>query len=274
MAQGSVGQGSPHLHSRLRARLRRRRGLHTHPPLTPAAVLLRYSLTVPLLVGAFLLLAVAAAVSDGALLLTWDEPVQRAVEGARTSWLDTVVKAISQLGGTHAAVIGLVVLLLLVFRRCRSLALVLLVATLARPLVEWSLKALIDRPRPNLQRLVEGEGPSFPSGHPMAAVALWGLLPPVVALFTHKRRLWWWSVGLSVSVIVLVSMSRVYLGVHWLSDVVGALVLGSLYLLVVQWLLDWHHERRPCRAFVVRGHDLDEDWPLAPRVREASGLPS
>ena len=274
MTQASSGQRSSHLHSRVRGRLRRRRSLHSHPPLTPAAVLLRYSVTVPVLVGAFLLLAVAAAVSDGAVLLTWDEPLQRAVEGARTSWLDTVVKTISLLGGTHAAVIGLVVLLLLVWRRCRSLALVLLVATVARPLVEWTLKALVDRPRPDLQRLVEGEGPSFPSGHPMAAIALWGLLPPVVALFTHNRRLWWWSAGLSVGIIVLVGMSRVYLGVHWFSDVVGALVLGSLYLLVVQWLLDWHHEQRPCRAFVVRGHDLDEDWPLRARVKEVLGRPT
>ena len=230
-----------------------------------------------MLLGAFVSLAVAAAISEGSLLRTWDEPVQRAVEGARTPWLNTVVRTISQLGGTQAAVIGLVILLSLVWRRCRSLAVVLLLATLARPLIEWTLKALIDRPRPNFQRLVEGDGPSFPSGHPMAAVALWGLLPPVVALFTRKRRLWWWSVAVSVSIIVLVSMSRIYLGVHWLSDVVGALLLGSLYLLVVQWLLDWHHERMPCRAFVADGRDLHEDFkPLGPRVKrvkEASARP-
>ncbi|MDQ3570903.1 MAG: phosphatase PAP2 family protein [Actinomycetota bacterium] len=233
--------------------------LHRHPPLTPAAVLLRFRFTVPLLLGAFVLLAVAAAVSDAALLRVWDEPVQRAVENARTPWLDTVVRAISQLGGTTIAVIGLFVLLSLVLAQCRSLALVLFLASAARPLLEWTLKRLVDRPRPDLDRLVHGEGPSFPSGHPLAAMALWGLLPPVVALFTRKRVLWWWSVVVSVTVILLVAMSRVYLGVHWLSDIVAALLLGSLYLLVVEWLLDWHHERRTCRAFVAGGHDLDED---------------
>jgi undecaprenyl-diphosphatase len=53
-------------------------------------------------------------------------------------------------------------------------------------------------------------------------------------------------VGISATVIGLVAFSRVYLGVHWMSDVVGALVLGTLYLLAVEWLLDWHHRRRPC----------------------------
>ncbi|MDQ3680189.1 MAG: phosphatase PAP2 family protein [Actinomycetota bacterium] len=233
--------------------------LHRHPPLTPAAVLLRFRFTVPLLLGAFVFLALAAAVSDAALLRVWDEPVQRAVENARTPWLDTLVMAISQLGGTTIAVVGLLVLLSVVLAQCRSLALALFLATAARPLLEWALKRIIDRPRPDLDRLVHGEGPSFPSGHPLAAMALWGLLPPVVALFTRKRVLWWWSVVVSVTVIVLVAMSRVYLGVHWLSDIVAALLLGSLYLLAVEWILDWHHERRTCRAFVAGGHDLDED---------------
>jgi len=236
-------------------------GLHGHPPLTPAAVLLRFRCIVPLLIGTFLFLAVGAAVSDAALLRVWDEPVQRAVEGARTPWLDTLVKAISQLGGTGIAVIGLVILLALVLAHCRSLALVLLVATVARPLFEWALKRIIDRPRPNLDQLVHGEGPSFPSGHPLAAIAFWGLVPPVVALLTHKRRWWWWSVGTSVTVILLVAMSRVYLGVHWLSDVVASLLLGSLFLLAVEWLLDWHHHRSPCDALAARDLDLDKDFP-------------
>ena len=243
----------------------RQGGLHGHPPLTPAAVLLRFQITVPLLVGGFVFLAVAASISDASLLLIWDEPVQRAVENARTPWLNTVVKAISQLGGTSIAVIGLVVLLVLVLAHCRSLALVLTLATVARPLIEWTLKRLVDRPRPNFDQLVHGEGPSFPSGHPLAAIALWGLVPPVVALLTHKRRWWWWSVGVSVTVILLVAMTRVYLGVHWLSDVVAALMLGSLYLVGVEWLLDWHHDRKPCDAFLHGGHDVDEDLRVSSR---------
>lgn len=231
----------------MRARfLKRPPSFHGRPPLTPAGVLLRFRITIPLLVSVFVFLAVAAAVDDGSLLLTWDEPVTRALMDLRSPGLDGIVKAISSLGGLTIVVLVLVLLLLLVWQECRSLALVLLAASVARPLLEWSLKELVDRPRPELGQLVAGNGPSFPTGHVMAAFAVWGLLPPVVALVSGRRAAWWWSVGISATVIGLVAFSRVYLGVHWLSDAVGALVLGALYLLVVEWLLDWHHRRRPC----------------------------
>ncbi len=73
-------------------------------------------------------------------------------------------------------------------------------------------------------------------------------LSPALALVTNRRSWWWLSVAVSVSVIGLVGFSRVYLGVHWLSDVVGALLLGSLYLLGVEALLRRLHRHRPCPA--------------------------
>lgn len=195
---------------------------------------------------AFVALAITASIDGGSLLRRWDEPVSRFLIDIRSPGLDGIVKALSSLGGLTVVVLLLVLLLLLVWHECRSLALVLLAASVARPLLEWSLKALVDRPRPDIDRIVPGNGPSFPTGHVMAAIAIWGLLPPVVALVSGRRAAWWWSVAISATVIVVVGFSRVYLGVHWLSDVIGALLLGALYLLVVEWLLDWHHRRQPC----------------------------
>lgn len=201
---------------------------------------------IPLVVVAFMFLAIAAAIDDGSFLLTWDEPVTRALVDLRSPGLDGIVKGVSGLGGITVVTVALILMLLLVWHECRALALVLLAASVARPLLEWSLKRLIDRPRPALGRLVAGEGPSFPSGHVMAAIAIWGLLPPVMALVSGRRRVWWWSVAVSAAIILLVAFSRVYLGVHWLSDVVGALLLGALYLVVLELLIDWHHRRYPC----------------------------
>lgn len=198
------------------------------------------------MVGVFIFLAVAARVDGGSLLLAWDEPVTRALVDLRSPGLNGIVKAVSTLGGLTVVALVLLLLLLLVWQECRSLALVLLAASVVRPLLEWSLKELVDRPRPALDQLVPGNGPSFPTGHVMAAVAIWGLLPPVVALVSGRRAAWWWSVGISATIIGLVAFSRVYLGVHWMTDVVGALLLGALYLLGVEWLLDWHHRRQPC----------------------------
>ena len=223
-----------------------RTNLHGHPPLTPAGVLLRFRITIPVFISVFTFLAIGAAVDGGSLLLTWDEPVTRALADLRSPGLDGIMKALTSLGGLTVVTLILLLLVLLVWQACRSLALVLLAASLARPLLEWSLKELVDRPRPVLGQLVAGTGPSFPSGHVMAAVAIWGLLPPAVALVSGRRAAWWCSVGLATIVIGLVAFSRVYLGVHWMSDVVGALLFGALYLLGIEWLLGWHHRRRPC----------------------------
>lgn len=200
---------------------------------------------------AFVTLAVLAGVDGGSALSSVDEPVARALIDARSGSLDGLVKTISALGGVTVVVAVAVLLLLLVWHECRALAWTLLAATAARPVLEWALKELVGRGRPDIDRLVPGNGPSFPSGHVMAAVAIWGLLPPVVALLTGRRSAWWWSVGISATVIGAVAFSRVYLGVHFLTDVVGALLLGALYLLAVERLLEWHHQRRPCRAIDV-----------------------
>lgn len=223
-------------------------GLHGHPPLTAAAVLLRWPFTVPILLVAFFALAILAGRNGGSALLTWDRPIQHWAESHRGDEVNSVFDAISQFGGLTMVTIGLITLLYLVYRRCHSLATVLLVAVGARIPLEWLLKELVGRERPDFDRLVPGVGPSFPSGHVMAAVALWGLVPSVVALLTHRRTLWWASVIGSGALVLGVAASRVHLGVHWFSDVVGALMLGSLYLLGVEWLLEWHHDRRGCVA--------------------------
>jgi undecaprenyl-diphosphatase len=245
-----VGRQRHHLRDVLVAR-RHQHALHHHPPVTPAGLLLRHRFTVPILIATFCALAFTAHYDGGRIARKWDEPVTRFLQDHRRTWLNTSVEELSALGGLIIVVLIAVLLVGLVWHECRALALTLVMAGLARPLLEWTLKELIDRQRPDIGRLVPGEGPSFPSGHVMAAIAIWGLLPPVLALISGQRFVWWVSVWFSGAVIVLVAFSRVYLGVHWLTDVVGAMVLGALYLLAMEWLLDWHHRRRPCHAVEV-----------------------
>lgn len=217
------------------------------------------------LVLVFVALAVAAAMKGGWLLLRWDEPVQRAVEDARTSGLTSVVRRISFLGSTMV-VLGLgAVLALLSWRRCRAVATVVLAVTLGRPLLEFTLKALVGRDRPDLIRLVDGTGKSFPSGHVMAAVALWGIIPLVVTLFTQDRRIWWAAVGTCSALIVAIGASRTYLGVHWISDVVGGLVVSTFILVAAERLLAWQHRRHPCAVAHAR-------HPAAPAPADVSTL--
>jgi membrane-associated phospholipid phosphatase len=77
-----------------------------------------------------------------------------------------------------------------------------------------------------------------------------------VASVTHRH--WWWyvSAGAGVLLIPMIAASRIYLGVHWFSDVVQSFLLGSLYLLAVEMVLNWHHQRLP--TCVANRHLYDE----------------
>jgi len=220
--------------------------VHASPPCTPCSVLLprRYLIV---LLGALLAgLATAAVIKGGALLLLWDEPIQRGVEARRTTTLDEVFLTFSRLGSTVFVLLVGTVLAAVTWRRCRAVGVALLVATFSRPLLEWGIKLLIGRARPDFDRLVTGTGYSFPSGHVMAAVALWGLIPLVVSLYTRKRWLWWLSVAVSGVMILGIAASRVYLGVHWFSDVTAGLIVGTFFLLGVETVLARQHTRYPC----------------------------
>jgi undecaprenyl-diphosphatase len=201
-----------------------------------------------LALGALLIaLAMAAAMQSGQVLLTWDEPIQRAVESNRGSTVDQIFLSISLLGSTVPVLVLGSVASAVTWRRCRAVGTALLVATFSRPLLEFTLKALVDRDRPDFERLVAGNGPSFPSGHVMAAIALWGLMPLVVSLYTRRRAIWWASVAIAGALILSIAASRVYLGVHWFSDVAGGLVVGTFFLLGIEAVLIRQHTRHPCQ---------------------------
>lgn len=240
----------------------RPRDLHRDPPITPAGVLLRYPWTLPAIIVLFAAMAVAASVSNGALLLVWDEPVRSWVSDHRTSALNTFFQNVSDLGSWQVVVIGLVLLLAIAWRTCKPMAGMLIVATLARPACEWLIKSAVGRERPSVGALVDSQGPAFPSGHVMAAVALWGLVPPIVALVTHRRTLWWAATIASATIILLVAASRVYIGVHWLSDVIGALLFGAVYLLVIGRLGEISHRRYPCSVYFESPTRIESPTPL------------
>lgn len=222
--------------------------LHERPPVTPSAIFAGRRLLLVAVAALFVLLALGAALAGGRLLLAWDEPVQRFVEANRTEALDRFFLTMSRFGSTVFVFPMGAALVALAWRRCRAVSVAIGVAVLGRPLLEFVLKELVGRDRPDLDRMVDGVGHSFPSGHPLAAVALWGLLPVVVGLFTRRRALWWASVVVGGAMIAGIGASRVYLGVHWLSDVVGSLLLGVLFLIGVERVLHHAHRLGGCGA--------------------------
>jgi membrane-associated phospholipid phosphatase len=188
------------------------------------------------------LLGALATVRHGALLV-WDRPVTDASVALRSPLVDRLALWVSRLGATPVVLGAGAIGVLVAARRCRALALVMLVTIAARPAVEWLLKDLVGRPRPTGARLVAGTGFSYPSGHVLAAAVTWGFVPVIAALYIHRRWLWWALTGVAWSAIALVAWSRVWLGVHWTSDVVGGLAIGFLALSAAEVVVDNRHQR-------------------------------
>lgn len=175
-----------------------------------------------------------------------DHSVWRWVVDHRTSGLDTVARALTQIADTNA-VLPLTVLsaaVLVWFRRSRDAAFV--AASVAGAYLTTSiLKAVIARPRPPVaQRLVTEHEWSFPSGHATQSVALYGaLLVLVVAGSGRGTRTVGWCAGALIALVV--GWTRIYLGVHWFSDVLGGWMIGASWLATLAWLLGYTRiERR------------------------------
>jgi undecaprenyl-diphosphatase len=236
---------------------------HPHPevegpieehPITPAGRILDHPLMVALFVVAAIGGGIIAGFEDGTIPLTWDDPIQRWVQDQRNDEWGDLFRMWSRLG-SNAVIFSLAaVLAVIASRRSKILALTILGAALTRPVFEFVVKDVIGRPRPEIDQLVPGTGFSNPSGHVLASIALYGLVPAVVALFA-RRAIWWWVTAAVVVVVVvpMVAISRVYLGVHWPTDVVAGIVLGTLYLLAVEWVFVRLLRRFP-------GHHESDAW--------------
>jgi len=197
----------------------------------------RYPWVLPVIAGAFALLALLAALD----LLPWDEPITRFLVDQRTPTLNRIARRVSWFGSTKVVLPLAAVLALVSWRRCPRLALAIIVIALARPLSEHFLKELVGRERPQGDQLVPGNGPSFPSGHPLATAASWGLVPLVVGLYTARRAVWWTAAAAVWTLAIIVAASRVWLGVHYTTDVIASLMLASLGVLVAERFIDRMH---------------------------------
>jgi undecaprenyl-diphosphatase len=116
--------------------------------------------------------------------------------------------------------------------RLSSLILPLWVAFLGGQATSWSLKALVGRTRPAFLEVASATSSSFPSGHTVSAMAVYGFVAYVVAFHGPGGRLALVGPALLAVLIVLIGFSRMLLSLHFASDVLGGLLIGGLWLLM------------------------------------------
>ncbi|ASS65842.2 MULTISPECIES: phosphatase PAP2 family protein [unclassified Paenibacillus] len=161
----------------------------------------------------------------------FDERVADAVQGIASHPLTAVMKGFTTAGsGPWVAGIMLVIaaaLLLLGYRRELIFFAGVIVGS---SLLNLLLKLVFRRARPDVHRIIDAAGYSFPSGHSMAAFTLYGIT--VYFLWKHLARFWMKAAAVSagIAMILMIGISRIYLGVHYPSDVLGGYLISAAWL--------------------------------------------
>jgi undecaprenyl-diphosphatase len=191
-----------------------------------------------LVFGVALVLGVLLDMIDAnAGLARFDKSVSEWGANHATSRSVDVIELITQLGNTSFVWLALALVGLYDYIRHRSRAVVLFLATVA--VGEWllnnGLKVLVDRERPDVLRLVDVSGASFPSGHSAAAAT--GAAAAALVLGRDRKRLTRAVLaGAAALVAIAVATSRALLGVHWLTDVIAGVFVGWGWFLLVAML--------------------------------------
>jgi membrane-associated phospholipid phosphatase len=201
--------------------------------------------------GRILLVVYAILLALFALLAWWvfyhpvlaiDVTITHEFQENQAPWLRYAMLAVSFTGNIIALSIGLIALtatlLWIVDLRLEAVMVVAVSATSA--FLNALIKYIVGRPRPTpylVDVIQNADGKSFPSGHVMSYIAFWGLLFSFTIIL-FKGNHWWRTTLLIVSglFVVLVGPSRIYLGDHWASDVLGAYLIGGVLLGIALWI--------------------------------------
>jgi undecaprenyl-diphosphatase len=142
----------------------------------------------------------------------------------------------------------------------RHAALFLVIAVGGGVLLSYGAKATFERPRPDLvAHAARVFTSSFPSGHSMMAAVVYLTMGTLLARVQPKRRLKLWLIGLAVLISVAVGISRVYLGVHWPSDVLAGWALGASWAMLCWAVALWLQRR----GRIERSDEASEPPPAA-----------
>jgi undecaprenyl-diphosphatase len=181
---------------------------------------------------------------DTSILMALREPGD-AENPIGPDWLADVMADVTALGGNAVLtllVVGVVVYLLSVGKR--GTALLVGGAVGSGAILSTFLKLGFDRPRPDLvAHLSHAYSSSFPSGHAMLSAVTYLTLGVLLARAHERRRTKIIVMTYGVTLTVLIGLSRIYLGVHWPTDVMAGWALGTAWA-ALWWLIAWQLQRR------------------------------
>lgn len=141
-----------------------------------------------------------------------------------------ILKIITNLGGA-TCLISLSVILLVVIKN-RKIGLTIVVNLLIATLLNLLLKNILQRPRPTEYRIIDESGYSFPSGHSTVSMAFYGFIIYLIYRYVKNKYIKCISIILLSILIFSIGISRIYLGVHYTSDVLAGFLISISYLII------------------------------------------
>ena len=188
-------------------------------------------------IAVLVFIGVAVGVQTG-YLDGFDDAVRYRVYSIRSEKLTMFWKFITHSGDSEI-VIMLGIVLLLVKSLRNKYGVKFAIAALSSTALYQGMKYIFQRPRPDIAlRLIEESGYSFPSGHSMNCLVSYGILAYLILKYCENARLAKiFSVGLGL-IIILIGLSRVYVGVHFPTDVIGGWSLGIAVLVAMMYAFE------------------------------------
>ena len=141
-----------------------------------------------------------------------------------------IAKFITNFGGAIFIILLTVILIAVIKNKKIGLSILTNLAIIT--ILNQLLKRILQRPRPTEYRIIEASGYSFPSGHSMISMAFYGYLIYLIYKYVENKSVKWTLISLLSVLICLIGISRIYLGVHYTSDVLGGFLISISYLVI------------------------------------------
>ena len=167
----------------------------------------------------------------------FDENIYNYIYSFRSNLFDTIFKTITKFGNTISVII--IVFVLLIFLSKENIYKLILVVT-TTVLTNQGLKHIIRRIRPDHIRLIKEKGYSYTSGHSMISIALYGLLIYLVYKNVKNKTTKTMLIVLLSILILGIGISRIYLGVHYPTDVLGGYFIAIPIIILIVCSIDDH----------------------------------
>lgn len=179
-------------------------------------------------------------------IVHFDQLLADALHQLATPVTTTGFLVISLLGNQVVLVLAISLTVLYLLHRHWMHATFWLIALAGGQVLNWLLKDLFARPRPVFQNpLVTEVNYSFPSGHAMMSLITYGLLAYFAVLGLRNRGSRALVIASAAFLVLMIGLSRIYLGVHYFSDVVGGYAAAGVWLSACITAMDWIRRHRP-----------------------------